>query len=1170
MKRFSYIIFFLVLLSNFSLAQTPTEIKNVVNKYVKVVSILNASSINVSSSLGFSIGDTVMIIQMKGAIFSSDPNVLSDPGNMGKYELTVIGSIEGNNITFNSPVKTSYNTNESVQLIRVPSFTDAKVIESLTCSTWDGEKGGILVLISSGSLILNANIDVSGKGYKGASPITYSGSCFSKVSDIPYHILNLSSDSASGKKGEGAITNSSIFTMGRGPSGNGGGAGSGSYSGGGGGGNFGDGGNGGKESCAGDNDYNWGGNGASIDGQYFSNNFLDRRIFLGGGGGSGIQKNAGSGSSGGNGGGIVILLTPKIITNSFSIMANGIDVSGSVSDGSSSGGGGGGGMIMLAVDSVINNLNVSAKGGKGGGTPFGAPCVAHGGGGGGGFVWFSGKTRDFSLLDLTGGAAGNGNCYVSSTPGNAGDSLNYLLLPLTGFLNNTIKAGTKICFNTSQKITGSKPQGGNGIYTYQWQYYNTISSSWLAALGKNDSIHYKTSLLTSTTQIRRIVSSDGMNDLSSVLTINVFPQITNNVLEPDTILCFGNPSLTIRGSVAGGGTGNFQYEWSQRSFSGSWEFVSGNATTKDFTISSDVSRYYRRKATSEYCSTYDSVKVEILPTISNNIILPFQTICKNSIPSPFIGGLPEGGTGSNYTFSWQESNDSLNWINSNVLNKDFSNPPALSQTKFYRRLVSSGLKDCCKDTSNSIKIRVLPTIANNLISGPQTICEGIKPALFDGVTPTGGDSKTGYGYEWESSKNALTWDLIENSLSKDYQALEMDTTHFYRRKVYSGLDNCCKSISNEIKITVQPRIQNNIIKGDTTICDNTVPSKIKGIFSTFTGGDGINYSHKWLQKYNKGDWQDVSGSAILESYQPASLTDSINYQRQIISGVCNSLSNIVAINVLNPIQGNVIEGTSNICEGFPSGILTSQNLTGGEPGIYRFIWEQSINGESTWESIQGAINSQFDPGILPNDRYFRRTVNSGLYDCCFSVSNKFKITIDKKPEKPEAGIDRELVYQDTAFLHAAQPIIGSGIWSSFSEAEINDPSNINTEISQLKFGRYAFYWTVTNGVCPSLNDSVILEVSDLKRYTGFSPNGDLINDYFVIEGLSKVGNKDITILNRWGVEVFKSSDYQNNWDGKNKNGDPLPEDTYYYILKVEDVFNNSKTRVYKGYVVIKR
>ncbi len=65
----------------------------------------------------------------------------------------------------------------------------------------------------------------------------------------------------------------------------------------------------------------------------------------------------------------------------------------------------------------------------------------------------------------------------------------------------------------------------------------------------------------------------------------------------------------------------------------------------------------------------------------------------------------------------------------------------------------------------------------------------------------------------------------------------------------------------------------------------------------------------------------------------------------------------------------------------------------------------------------------------------------------------------------------------------------------------------------------------------------------------FSPNGDGVNDFFDISDLNPEKMCRLVILNRWGSEVFTASEYENNWDGSDPSGNPLPDGTYYYILQ---------------------
>jgi gliding motility-associated-like protein len=80
----------------------------------------------------------------------------------------------------------------------------------------------------------------------------------------------------------------------------------------------------------------------------------------------------------------------------------------------------------------------------------------------------------------------------------------------------------------------------------------------------------------------------------------------------------------------------------------------------------------------------------------------------------------------------------------------------------------------------------------------------------------------------------------------------------------------------------------------------------------------------------------------------------------------------------------------------------------------------------------------------------------------------------------------------------------------------------------------------------------------------FTPNADMVNDYWKIEALDSYTQAQIRIFNRYGQIVFTSQGYEEPWDG-NFNGKPLPVGVYYYSI---DLKTNNLLR--KGSVSILR
>ncbi len=65
----------------------------------------------------------------------------------------------------------------------------------------------------------------------------------------------------------------------------------------------------------------------------------------------------------------------------------------------------------------------------------------------------------------------------------------------------------------------------------------------------------------------------------------------------------------------------------------------------------------------------------------------------------------------------------------------------------------------------------------------------------------------------------------------------------------------------------------------------------------------------------------------------------------------------------------------------------------------------------------------------------------------------------------------------------------------------------------------------------------------------FSPNGDGINDRFVVKDIKRYEN-ELIIINKWGDIVYRRDNYDNTWDGT-YNGQQVAEDTYLYVIKVK-------------------
>jgi gliding motility-associated-like protein len=119
-------------------------------------------------------------------------------------------------------------------------------------------------------------------------------------------------------------------------------------------------------------------------------------------------------------------------------------------------------------------------------------------------------------------------------------------------------------------------------------------------------------------------------------------------------------------------------------------------------------------------------------------------------------------------------------------------------------------------------------------------------------------------------------------------------------------------------------------------------------------------------------------------------------------------------------------------------------------------------------------------------------------------------------------------------------------------------------------GDASFMWKASDGKEYSASANVVITVTPALLFIpeGFSPNGDGINDFFVIGGIEdKVAS--ISIYNRWGNLVYSNKDYKNDWDGLSNAGlllgSKLPDGTYFYVI---DLHDGEKAKI--GYITINR
>lgn len=91
-----------------------------------------------------------------------------------------------------------------------------------------------------------------------------------------------------------------------------------------------------------------------------------------------------------------------------------------------------------------------------------------------------------------------------------------------------------------------------------------------------------------------------------------------------------------------------------------------------------------------------------------------------------------------------------------------------------------------------------------------------------------------------------------------------------------------------------------------------------------------------------------------------------------------------------------------------------------------------------------------------------------------------------------------------------------------------------------------YYVDVTNS-CATATDSanVVFFACDLNVPNVITPNGNgsALNEFFYLKNLEFYPNTSLTIYNRWGLKLFETTNYQNDWTGSK-----YQDGVYYYSL----------------------
>lgn len=535
--------------------------------------------------------------------------------------------------------------------------------------------------------------------------------------------------------------------------------------------------------------------------------------------------------------------------------------------------------------------------------------------------------------------------------------------------------------------------------------------------------------------------------------------------------------------------------------------------TSAITVFPDSTQYYWLTITDIICSAYDSIEVQVSPAFTVEM-LGDTTMCLYD--TIIISAVTSNTTINNYTYLWSPPysvTDSIEY-------------PQYFITGTNTVYVTVTAGACMVVQQHDVYVKPRPVF---YVSGDSQICSGDSTTLSCNVT--------GYYYYWFVTPPPSA--PIHYGFDVNYTVNPSTTTTYY---IGTMLNNC--PWGDTITVTVTPAPQMTLSYGD-SICSGSqavIEAALTGTapwqFYFTDTAETWHFNGITSSPYNITFTPYVSGD-----YQISGFTDA--------NGCTGNAPffNITFDPVPVAFAGNDTAVCSNEC-------ILNASLTAGDT--------------AHWTAIPPNVN--FGNNEDPNSNAWVLIKNT-TYSCIWTVGNIYgcvntdtvKVTYNDTPAQPFAGDDMEIMYSTQAQLNATSPLFGTGHWNLIDGTGIIADSMLaNSMATELSLGDNIFRWTVENPPCPSRYDEVVISVLSVTIPTGYSPNGDGKNDNFIVTGLELYPENTLEVFNRWGILVYSSYPYNNNWNGKDVNDKILPDDTYFYVLHL------NKREFIKGYVIIHR
>ncbi|MCB8994770.1 MAG: gliding motility-associated C-terminal domain-containing protein [Bacteroidales bacterium] len=283
------------------------------------------------------------------------------------------------------------------------------------------------------------------------------------------------------------------------------------------------------------------------------------------------------------------------------------------------------------------------------------------------------------------------------------------------------------------------------------------------------------------------------------------------------------------------------------------------------------------------------------------------------------------------------------------------------------------------------------------------------------------------------------------------------------------------------------------------------------INSTVTGGVG-SYRYDW----GPDGQQTANISNIPAGLYHLTVTDDNECTREDSITVEEPLKLVTEVFEVNPTCFAKNDGEITVI------------VQGGTPE-YTITWSDSQTGQTAYNIGDGKYD------VVITD------LNQCRIDTFGTITQPDKIKLSKEVSPPSCP-------------DIADGVIQYQIQGGTTPYDLSlNGQNVNELVTDLSIGKYLLV-VKDNNQCEYRDTTVMKEVSELcvKIPNAISPNGDGVNDTWIIDQIEIYPNVKIEIYNRWGELIYIApKGYSKPWDGTYK-GRELPIDSYYYVIDLKN------------------